>query len=129
MKYLRYIRESDRGNQAAMRQFHQLQMMRLKYGDRLATAAAEADEAPSGADSGPQTGAPTASGTPAEPAAETGHRNEADTTQVSGGTSSNEEAPRTTASPAPTDYNWTPEQIAEVVAFHRRKRESEQQRE
>jgi hypothetical protein len=94
MKYLRYIRESDRGNQAAMRQFHQLQMMRLKYGDQLATAAEDEDPVRAGAASEPQPGPATAEERPSQQESFIGYRNEAGATQVDGGPAGSSE-PRT----------------------------------
>jgi hypothetical protein len=125
MKRLRYRRESERGQQAAMRLFHQLQMMRLKYGDRLGIGAAAAPAAPAQAEPADPKGGES----PSTPPAESGQRTEAAAPEVAGGKSSNDEASQAAGRPAPGDYNWTPEQIAEVVANQRRKRESERQRE
>jgi hypothetical protein len=94
MKYLRYIRESDRGNQAAMRQFHQLQMVRLKYGDQLASAAEDEDSAPAEAASAPQPGPSTAEESPSHQELVIGYRNEAGAAQADGGPAGSSE-PRT----------------------------------
>jgi hypothetical protein len=125
MKRLRYRRESERGQGAAMRLFHQLQMMRLRYGDRLGIGAVAAPEAEEAA----EPDAPSGGETPSAPAAETGERTEAAAPQVAGGMSSNDEAPGAAGNAFPTGYDWTPEQIADFVAIQRRKRESERQRE
>jgi hypothetical protein len=122
MKRLRYRRESERGQQAAMRLFHQLQMMRLKYGDRLGIGAPAAPAQAEPAD-------PKGGESPSTPPAESGQRTEAAAPEVAGGISSNDEASPAAGRPASGDYNWTPEQIAEVVANQQRKRESERQRE
>jgi hypothetical protein len=116
MKRLRYRRESERGQQAGMRQLHQLQLMRLKYGEALGATSAAA---------GPQ-GAPRS---PSSAAEEAGHRTEAAATQAEGGVSSNDKAPRAPGGPGPDPTAWTAQQIKEFVAEQRRKRAAEQQRE
>jgi hypothetical protein len=67
-----------------MRQFHQLQMMRLKYGDRLGGSAQQAPEppAPTGSDPQPESGVPTGGETSSQPAPQAVHRSEAGATQV-----------------------------------------------
>jgi hypothetical protein len=75
MKRLRYRRESERGQRAAIRLFHQLQMMRLKYGDRLGIGAAAAPAAPAE----PERAAPSGGESPSAPPAENGQRTEAAT--------------------------------------------------
>jgi hypothetical protein len=126
MKRLRYRRESERGQQAGMRQLHQLQLMRLKHGEALgATIQQAATEAGPTATAGP----PEASLSPAAGAEEVVHRTEAAVTQAAGGASSNDKAPRTPGSPGPDVFAWTPQQIKEFVANQRRKRAAEQQRE
>jgi hypothetical protein len=125
MMRLRYRRESERGQEAAMRLFHQLQMMRLNYGDRLGIGAAAAPAAPAE----PELPAESGGESPSAPPAESGQRTEAAAPQVAGDISSNDEASPAAGRPTPTDYNWTPEQIAEVVAFQRRKWESQRKRE
>jgi hypothetical protein len=93
MKYARYRRESERGNQAAMRQFHQLQMMRLKYGDRIGGAAQEAPEppAPMASDPRPEPEVPKGVETPSQPASQAVHRSEAGAAQVVDGPVGNSE--------------------------------------
>jgi hypothetical protein len=99
-------------------------MMRLKYGDRLGIGAAAAPAAPAE----PEPAAPKGGESPSAPPAESGQRTESVAPQVSNGISSNDEASGAAGRPTPTDYNWTPEQTAEVVAFPRRKWESERKR-
>jgi hypothetical protein len=126
MKRLRYRRESERGQQAGMRQLHQLQLMRLKYGEALgATVVAM----PAGAGPAAAAGQPEAAPSPSAPAEEAGHRTEAAATQAAGGVSSNDKAPRTPGGPGPDPTAWTAQQIKEYVAEQRRKRAAEQQRE
>jgi hypothetical protein len=126
MKRLRYRRESERGQQAGMRLFLQLQRMRLMNpglvggtSDEAATAAAAAPAA------GPAEAAPSAPAT----ASETVHRTEAAAPQVDGGTRSNDKAPQTGGDPGPDPLTWTPQQVKEFIAKQRQKRASEQQRE
>jgi hypothetical protein len=98
MKYLRYRRECERGTQAAMRLLHQLQRMRLNYGDELGTTIddEEPGTVPTGdaRDSGPSPGVATGVESPAPAAEEAVYRSEAGATQVAGGAGSNNE-PRT----------------------------------
>jgi hypothetical protein len=126
MRRLRYRRESERGQQAAMRLFHQLQRMRLLYGEALGATVVEADTE---AGTGPATGAPAAAPEPPAAASEVVHRTEAAATQAAGGTSSNDEAPRTGGDPGPDPLAWTPQQVKEFIAKQRQKRAAEQKRE
>jgi hypothetical protein len=126
MKRLRYRSESKRRQQAGLRQLHQLQLMRLKYGAALGgTVQGAAPEAAPAAAAG-QPAAPSSTPTAAEEAV---HRTEAAATQAAGATSSNDEAPRAPGGPGPDSCAWTPQQIKEFVANQRRKRAAEQQRE
>jgi hypothetical protein len=126
MKRLRYRRESQRGRQGALRELHQLQVMRLKYGEALGgTGAAVATEAGTAAPAAPPAAAP---GTPAA-AEKAGQRTEAAAPQVQSGTSGNDEAPRPGGGAVPTAYQCSPQQVAALVANLRRKRASEQKRE
>jgi hypothetical protein len=126
MKRLRYRGESERRQQAGLRQLHQLQLMRLKYGEALgATGAAVATEAGTVAPAEPPA---AAQGTPAA-AEEVVHRTEAAATQAEAGASSNDEAPRAPGGSVPDPFAWTPQQIKEFVAQQRQKRAAEQQRE
>jgi hypothetical protein len=85
MKYHRYRLENERGNQAGLRTLHQLQRMRLKYGEQLGATVEEPEPGPSGGDS-PSDPAVAAGGeSPAQAAGGAVYRNEADATQVSGG--------------------------------------------
>ena len=94
MKRLRYRRENERGYQAGMRLLHQMQVMRLKYGDRLGGTVDEEDPAPTASVSGPQPGVAAGDESPAQPGEQAVYRNEADATQVAGGPVGNDE-PRT----------------------------------
>jgi hypothetical protein len=126
MKRLRYRRESERGQQAGMRQLHQLQLMRLKHGEALGATRAEVPaEAGPAAATGPQEAGPG----PSAPAEEGVHRTEAAATQAAGGASSNDKAPWPQGRPGPGPTAWTAQQINEYVASQRRKRAAEQQRE
>jgi hypothetical protein len=116
MKRLRYRRESERGQQAGMRQLHQLQLMRLKHGEALGATSAAA---------GPQEAPPS----PSAAAEEAGHRTQAAATQAGSGASSNDKASWTPGSPGPDPTVWTAQQIKEFVAEQRRKRAVEQQHE
>jgi len=101
MKYLRYQRECERGTQAALRLVHQLQRMRLNYGDQLGGPIddEEPDPIPTGeaSDSGPQPGVATGGESAAPGAEEAVYRNEAGATQVAGSSGGNNE-PRTFSS-------------------------------
>jgi hypothetical protein len=88
---LRYQRENERGYQAGMRLLHQMQLMRLKYGDRLGGTVEAEDPAPTASDSGPQAGVAAGGESPAQPGGEAVYRNEAGATQVAGGTAGNDE--------------------------------------
>jgi hypothetical protein len=94
MRYLRYRRESEQGNQAALRTLHQLQRMRLNYGDQLVGPLEEPVPVPNPGDSRPETAVPAAGESPSDGAEEAVHRNEADATQVDGGPVASSE-PRT----------------------------------
>jgi hypothetical protein len=126
MKRLRYRRESERGQQAGMRLFLQLQRTRLMnpglVGGTSAEPAATAATTPA---EGPPAAAPE---TPAA-ASETVHRTEAAATQVDGGTRSNDKGPRTPGDLPSDPTQWTPQQVKEFIANQRRKLASEQQRE
>jgi hypothetical protein len=128
MKRSRYRRDSQRGRQSCLRELHQLQLMRLKYGEALgATPVAMGTDAEAGpaAAAGPPA---SAASTPAA-AAEAVQRTEAAATQVEGGISSNDEAPRTRGRAAPASFHCTPQEVAATVAEQRQKRAAEQQRE
>jgi hypothetical protein len=77
-----------------MRLLHQMQLMRLKYGDRLGGTVDEEDPAATASDSGPEAGVAAGGESPAQPGGEAVYRNEADATQVAGGPVGNDE-PRT----------------------------------
>jgi hypothetical protein len=126
MKRLRYRRESERGQQAGMRQLHQLQLMRLKHGEALGATIAEV---PTRAGAAPAREPSDAAPSTSAAAGEAGHRTEAAATQAEGGASSNDQAPRAPGSPGPDPFAWTPQQIKEFVAEQRRKRAADQQRE
>jgi hypothetical protein len=74
-----------------MRLLHQMQLMRLKYGDRLGGTVEEEVSAPAASDSGPQPGVAAGGESPAQPGGEAVYRNEADATQVAGGSPGNDE--------------------------------------
>jgi hypothetical protein len=126
MKRLRYRCESERRQQAGLRLLHQLQLMRLKYGEALGGTtqelAPEAGSAPAAEPAAPPPSSPPA-------AEEAVYRTEAAATQAEGGARSNDEAPRTPGDPGPRPYGWSPEQVAELIADQRRKRAPEQKRE
>jgi hypothetical protein len=126
MMRLRYRRESERGQQAGMRQLHQLQLMRLKYGEALGTTVVAM---PAGAGPAAAAGAPEAGPSPPAAAEEVVHRTEAAAAQAAGGASSNDKAPGTPGGPEADPLARTPQQIKEFVANQRRKRAAEQQRE
>jgi hypothetical protein len=100
MKYHRYRLENERANQAAMRQFLQLRMMRLKYGDQLGGSAQQAPApppappAPRASDPGPEPGVRQGGETASQPAPQAVNRTEAGATQVTGGSMGSNE-PRT----------------------------------
>jgi hypothetical protein len=126
MKRLRYRRESERGQQAGIRQLHQLQLMRLKHGEALgATVVAM----PAGAGPATAAGQPEAAPSPSAAAEEVVHRTEAAATQAAGGTTSNDEASRTPGGLGPDPATWTLQQVKEFMAEHRRKVDAERQRE
>jgi hypothetical protein len=126
MRRLRYRRESERGQQAALRLFHQLQRMRLLNGEALGTTSVEAaTEAGTGPAAEPPAPPPD---TPAA-GSEVVHRTEAAASQVAGGTSSNDKAPRAAGGPGPDVVAGSHQQVAEFVANQRRKRVAEQKRE
>jgi hypothetical protein len=115
MRRLRYRRESERGQQAAMRLLHQLQRMRLLYGEALGTTSVEAaTEAGTGPAAEPPAPPPD---TPAA-GSEVVHRTEAAASQVAGGPASNNE-PRTSSTVNPTigRSDVTPERKTEQVVL------------
>jgi hypothetical protein len=92
MKYRRYMTESARGNQAAMRQFHQLKLFRLKYGGPPAAAEEEEDSGPPAADSPPQATPAAGAENPSHTEPFIGQRNEAGAAQVAGGSAGKSES-------------------------------------
>jgi hypothetical protein len=94
MKYSRYRLESERGSQAALRTLHQLQRMRLNYGEQLGATVAEPEPPSSGGDAGLDAGVAEGGQSPSQPAGEAVCGNEADATQVAGGPAGSSE-PRT----------------------------------
>jgi hypothetical protein len=85
MKYHRYRLESERGRQAELRLLHQLQRMRLNYGEQLGATVEQPEPAAAGGDSGPEPGSAAGVESPAQPGEEAVSRNEAGATQVAGG--------------------------------------------
>jgi hypothetical protein len=85
MKYHRYRLESERGSQASLRLLHQLQRMRLNYGEQLGATVEAPEPAPSGGDCRPESAAAAGAESPAQAAGEAVHGNEADATQVADG--------------------------------------------
>jgi hypothetical protein len=92
MKRLRYRRENERGYQAGMRLLHQMQLMRLKYGDQLGVGVGEEVPAQTARDSRSEAAVETPVEAPAPPAAEAGSRNEAGATQVAAAARGNDPA-------------------------------------
>jgi hypothetical protein len=92
MKYLRYRRECERGSQAALRLLHQLQRMRLNYGEELGATIEEEELAPTECDSRPEPDVPTGSESPVPAAEEVVYRSEAGATQVARGSGGNDES-------------------------------------
>jgi hypothetical protein len=130
MKRSRYRRDSQRGRQSSLRELHQLQLMRLKYGEALG-ATCVAMDTDTDAEAGPAAAAGQPAAAPSTPAAaaEAVQRTEAAAMQVEGGISSNAEAPRARDGAAPASFHRTPQQVAAIVAEQRRKRAAEQKRE
>jgi hypothetical protein len=80
MKYQRYRLESERGSQAALRTLHQLQRMRLNYGEQLGGTVEEPEPGPSGGDSPSDPDVAAGVESPAQAAGEAVHGNEAGAT-------------------------------------------------
>jgi hypothetical protein len=103
MKRLRYRRENERGYQAGMRLLHQMQLMRLNYGDQLGVGVGEEEiPAQTARDSRSEAAVETPVDAPAPPAAEAGSRNEAGATQVAAAAQANDGAVRAGAGPVQT---------------------------
>jgi hypothetical protein len=129
MKRSRYRRDSQRGRQSSLRELHQLQLMRLKYGEALgATCVAMGTDTDT--DAGPAAAAgPTAAPSTPAAAAEAGQRTEAAATQAEGGTSSNDKAPRGESGAVPPSSCRSAGDRAEYFASQGPKRVFEPQRE
>jgi hypothetical protein len=117
MKYRRYMTESARGNQAAMRQFNQLKLFRLKYGGPPAAAEEEEDSGPPAADSPPQATPAAGAESPSHAEPFIGQRNEAGAAQVAGGWAGTG-APATSSTGASTigRPESNPESRADLIA-------------
>jgi hypothetical protein len=92
LKYHRYRLESERGAQASLRLLHQLQRMRLNYGEELGATAEAPEPGSSGGDSRPNPGVAAAGQPPSLPAGEAVDGNEAGATQVAGGPAGSRES-------------------------------------
>jgi hypothetical protein len=92
MKYRRYMTESARGNQAAMRQFNQLKLIRLKHGGPPVAAEEEEDSGPPAADSPPEEAPAAGAESPSHAEPFIGQRNEAGAAQVAGGSAGKSES-------------------------------------